>query len=192
MELALHSEQNLALRDFVPSLFTRQPKGIVESRENLGVCMVKALFRFIGETFVVIVFVGIGSILMFMLYATRLQILLPLFVGPFYLFFVLVGSGLGYVINRRKCSTAALWVWILPLIWAYYLANRDLSSGIHEGESTLGYIWNTLILGNHEYGLISQSMIGGPFFGSVAYSFGAWLAIRRIRKQTAERYRCLD
>jgi hypothetical protein len=148
--------------------------------------MLKPLFRYLGETFVVIVFVGIGSILGLMLYGTRLQILLPLFTGPFYLFFVLVGLGLGYVINRRKCSTAALWVWILPMIWAYYTATRDLSSGIHEGESVLGYIWNTLILGNHELALISQWMIGAPFFGSVAYSFGAWLAIRRTRKQTSE------
>jgi hypothetical protein len=47
--------------------------------------MVKVLFRYLGETFVVIVFVGIGSILGFILYGTRLQILLHLFAGPFYL-----------------------------------------------------------------------------------------------------------
>jgi hypothetical protein len=64
--------------------------------------MLKALFRYLGETFVVIVFVGIGAILFLMLYASRFQILLHLFGGPFYLFFVLVGLGLGYVINRRK------------------------------------------------------------------------------------------
>jgi hypothetical protein len=44
--------------------------------------MVKVLFRYLGETFVVIVFVGIGSILGFILYGTRLQILLHLFAGP--------------------------------------------------------------------------------------------------------------
>ena len=149
--------------------------------------MVKVLFRYFGETFIVIVFVGIGSILGFILYGTRLQTLLPLYAGPFYLFFVLVGLGLGYVINRRKCSTAALWVWIPPMFWACCVATRDLSSGVHEGESVLGYIWNTLIRGDHEYALVSQLLIGAPFFGSVAYSFGAWLAIRRTRKQTAEK-----
>jgi len=143
--------------------------------------MFKALARHLGETFVVIVFVGIGSILGLALFAARLQMLLPMFAGPFYLFFVLVGLGLGYFINHRKSSKAALWVWILPTIWAYCSATRDLSSGIHTGESVLGYIWNTLILGNHELALISQWTIGAPFFGSVAYSFGAWLAIRRNR-----------
>jgi hypothetical protein len=147
--------------------------------------MLKVLVRHLGETLVVIVFVGIGSILGLTLYVTRLQILLPLFAGPFYLFFVLVGLGLGYFINHRKISTAGLWVWILPTIWAFYAATRDLSSGIHEGDSVLGYIWNTLILGNHELALISQWMIGAPFFGSLAYSFGAWLAIRRTRLTAA-------
>jgi hypothetical protein len=31
-----------------------------------------------------------------------------------------------------------------------------------KGESVSGYIWNTLILGNHELALISQWMIGVP------------------------------
>jgi hypothetical protein len=51
----------------------------------------------------------------------------------------------------------------------------DLSSGIHKGASVSGYIWNTLILGNHELALISQWMIGVPVLTSLAYSFGAWL-----------------
>lgn len=147
--------------------------------------MFNALIRYLGETFVVIMFVGIGSLLGLALYATRLQILLPLFAGPFYLFFGLVGLGLGYVINRCKCSKGALWVWILPTIWACCAAMRDLSDGIHKGESVLAYIWNTLILGNHELALISQWMIAAPFIGSVAYSFGAWLAIRRTRLSAA-------
>jgi hypothetical protein len=44
-----------------------------------------------------------------------------------------------------------------------------------KGESVSGYIWNTLILGNHELALISQWMIGVPVLTSLAYSFGAWL-----------------
>ena len=126
--------------------------------------MLKALVRHLGETFVVIAFVGIGCGLGLMLYVTGLQMRLPLFAGPSYLFFVLAGSGLGYVINRRKYSTTALWAWILPTIWAFYAAARDLSTGIHKEESALGYIWNTLILGNHELALISQWTIGAPFW----------------------------
>ena len=145
--------------------------------------MEKALVRYLGEVFVafvIVVFVAaIGSVLGLTLYATRLHILLLLFAGPTYLFFILVGSDLGYVVNRRQCSRAAPWVWILPTIWSVYAVARDLSSGIHQGESVLGYIWNTLILGNHELALISQWMIAAPIFTSLAYSFGAWLAIRR-------------
>ena len=148
------------------------------------VFMRKELVRHLGEGFVglvVVVFVAVlGSILGLTVYSTRLQILLPLFAGPFYFFFILVGLGLGYVVNRRQRSMAAPWAWILPTIWSAYVAARDISSGIHRGESVSDYIWNTLILANHELALISQWMIGAPFFSSVAYSFGAWLAIRRL------------
>ena len=146
------------------------------------VYMRKPLVRYLGEVFiafVVVVFVaGCGSILGLTMYATRLRILLPMFAGPTYLFFILAGSGLGYIVNRRQGSRIAPWVWILPTIWSAYDAAVDLSSGIHKGESLLGYIWNTLILGNHELALISQWMIGVPILTSLAYSLGAWLAIR--------------
>jgi hypothetical protein len=128
---------------------------------------------------VVVLVAGLGSILSLALYATRLHILLALFTGPTYLFFIVVGSGLGYIVNRRQCSVTALWVWILPTIWSAFAAAVDLSGGIHKGDSVLGYIWNTLILGNHELALLSQWFIGTPVVTSLAYSFGAWLAIRR-------------
>jgi hypothetical protein len=120
-----------------------------------------------------------GSILGLTLFAIGAQVLLPVFVGPTLLFFILAGSGLGYVVNRRQCSRAAPWMWILPTIWSAYWAASDLSSGIHKGDSLSGYIWNTLVLGNHELALISQMAIGAPVLTSLAYSFGAWLAIRR-------------
>ena len=73
--------------------------------------MEKPPVRYLGEVFVafvIVVFVtGIGSVLGLTLYATRLRIPLLLFEGPTYLFFILVGSGLGYVVNRRQCSRAA-------------------------------------------------------------------------------------
>jgi len=139
--------------------------------------------RYFGQAivaFVVVVFVaGVGSILGLALYATQLQALLPVFAGPTYLFFILAGSGMGYLVNGRQRSRAATWVWILPTIWSTYAAARDLGSGIHQGENVLGYVWNTLILGNHELALISQWIIGAPVLTSLFYSFGAWLAIRR-------------
>ena len=145
--------------------------------------MEKAPVRYLGEffvAFVVVVFVaGTGSILGLRLCGARLHRLCYVFAGPTYLFFILVGSGLGYVVNRRQRSRAAPWVWILPTIWSAYAAAGDLSSGIHKGESVLGYIWNTSILGNRELALISQWVIGAPALTSLAYSFGAWLAIRR-------------
>ena len=147
--------------------------------------MEKAVVRYLGEVFVALVLVvfvaGIGSVLGLTLFATRLHILLVLFAGPSYLFFILAGAGLGYVVNRRQCSKAALWVWTLPAIWSICAGARDLSSGIHHGEDVLGYIWSTLILGNHELALISQWMIGAPVLTALAYSVGAWVALRRPR-----------
>ena len=113
-----------------------------------------ALIRYLGDVFLafvaIMLIVGLGSILGLVLSATGPQMLLPAFLGPTYLFFILVGAGVGYIINRRQCSRAAPWMWILPTIWSVYMGARDLSSGIHKGDSLLGYIWNTLVLGNHE------------------------------------------
>lgn len=139
--------------------------------------------RYLGEVFLGLVVValvaGLGSILGLTLYAAGVPTLLPVFAGPTYLFFVLAGSVLGYIVNRRRRSRAAPWIWILPTMWSVYAAQGDLRGGIHQGDNVLGYIWNTLILGNHELALISQWIIGAPLLTSLAYSFGAWLAIRR-------------
>jgi hypothetical protein len=141
-----------------------------------------ALIRYLGEllvALVVVIFVGVvGSILGFTLYATGARKLLSVFMGPSYLFFILVGLALGYIVNRRQCSRAAPWIWILPTIWFASWVAGDLSSGIHKGGSLSVYIWDTLILGNHEQALISQLAIGAPALTSLAYSVGAWLAIR--------------
>ena len=142
-----------------------------------------ALIRYLGDVFLafvaIMLIVGLGSTLGLVLSATGRQMLLPAFLGPTYLFFILVGAGVGYVINRRQCSRAAPWMWILPTIWSLCMGARHLSSGIHKGDPLLGYIWNTLVLGNHELGMISQWVVGDPILTSLAYSFGAWLAIRR-------------
>lgn len=146
--------------------------------------MRKPLIRYLGEYLIALLVValvaGLGSLLGLTLYATRLSLLLPMFAGPTYLFFIVVGLGVGYMVNRHQCSRVAPWVWILLTIWSAYEATGDLGSGIHKGDSVLGYIWNTLILGNHELALISQWIIGAPVLTSLAYSFGAWFAIRRV------------
>lgn len=79
-----------------------------------------ALIRYLGDVFlafVVIMFIaGLGSILGLTLSATGPRMLLPMFLGPTYLFFILAGSGVGYLVNRRRCSRAAPWMWVLPAI----------------------------------------------------------------------------
>ena len=72
-------------------------------------------------------------------------------------------------------------MWILPAIWSLYQASSEFNTGIHSGESLPNYIWNTLILGNHEMGLISQWVVTAPFVTAVAFSIGAWLAVRRAQ-----------
>ena len=142
-----------------------------------------SLIRNFGDMFVAFVIVmlatGLGFIVGLTLYTTGPQMLLSVFVGPTYLFFILVGLGLGYVVNRRLSSGAAPLMWILPTIWSVYQAATEFNSGIHTGESLSNYIWNTLVLGNYELGLISQWVITAPFVTSLAFSFGAWLAVRR-------------
>lgn len=134
----------------------------------------------LGHAFLIVVFmVATGIFLGFTLVATQQHILLFLFVGPTYLFFILVGSGLGYAVNRRRYSKADLGAWILPMIWSVFAATGDFSSSTHQGDSLLGYVWNTLILGNHAFALLSQWIIGAPLLSAVAYSFGASFAIRR-------------
>jgi len=110
--------------------------------------MRKELVRHLGEVFValvIVVFVAVlGSIIGLKLYG-RLDRLVPFFAGPTYLFFILAGLGLGYAVNRRQRSRAALWVWILPTIWSVYEVAVDMGSGIYHGESVWDYIWNILI-----------------------------------------------
>ena len=137
----------------------------------------------LGDLFVAFVVImlatGLGFVLGLALYAGGLRILLFVFIGPTYLFFVLAGLGLGYVVNRRLRSDAAPLMWILPAIWSLYQASSEFNTGIHAGESLPTYIWNTLILGNHEMGLISQWVITAPFVTALAFSVGACLAVRR-------------
>ena len=63
----------------------------------------QALIRYLGELF--IAFVGVicvvGFIIGLTLYATGAQMLLSVFVGSSYLFFILVGSSLGYVVGTQ-------------------------------------------------------------------------------------------
>ena len=139
----------------------------------------------LGDLFVAFVVImlatGLGFVLGLTVYASGLRMLLSVFIGPAFLFFVLAGLGLGYVVNRRLRSDAAPLMWILPAIWSLYQASSEFNTGIHSGESLPNYIWNTLILGNHEMGLISQWVVTAPFVTAVAFSIGAWLAVRRAQ-----------
>jgi hypothetical protein len=140
--------------------------------------------RTLADLFVAFVVVmlatGLGSILGLVLYyGTGLRMLLYLFVGPTYLFFILVGLGLGYVVNRSMHSNAAPLMWILPAIWSIYMAAHEFNTGIHKGEGLPSYLCDTLLLGHHEMGLISELVITAPFVTAVAFSIGAWLAVRR-------------
>ena len=93
-----------------------------------------ALIRYLGDVFLafvaIMLIVGLGSILGLVLSATGPQMLLPAFLGPTYLFFILVGAGLGYVINRRHvrelphgcgfCPRFGLCIWVHVTLAAAY------------------------------------------------------------------------
>ena len=76
----------------------------------------------LGDMFVAFVVImlatGLGFVLGLTVYASGLRMLLSVFIGPAFLFFVLAGLGLGYVVNRQLRSDAAPLMWILPAIWS--------------------------------------------------------------------------
>lgn len=146
--------------------------------------MARAPFRFLGEllaTFVGVMCVPLVGAGLGLMLASLLHMLLFLFVGPTYLFFILVGSSLGWTVNvnRRPISKAAPWAWVLPTIWSVFAAAGDFGNKMLHQESLSDYVWNTLILGNHEYALLSQWAIVAPAVTGLAYSLAASLAIER-------------
>src|SRR5579864_1876633 len=90
---------------------------------------------------------------------------------------ILVGSIMGYLINRRLATRLAKWVWILPFVWMVILMN-DFSG--YRGPGGPEYeIWMNFFSNQCDSSECLYELAGTfPFMGSVGYAVGAWLALR--------------
>lgn len=89
---------------------------------------------------------------------------------------ILIGCVMGYLINRRLESRLTKWVWILPLIWLLIL----MSDFRHAGRNIGQEIWMNFFSNQCDSSECLYELAGTlPLVGSIGYSVGAWLALRR-------------
>ena len=110
--------------------------------------------------------------------------------NPFYPVQILTGFYFGWLLGRRFQSKSMLWIWILPLaILAYAFAATPLlspwASILMRPES--GWARLSFYFGwgcQPRDRCIDQLLITMPFYASIAYSVGALLARKGLRKET--------
>jgi hypothetical protein len=89
---------------------------------------------------------------------------------------------LGLALNRWLESKSAKWAWILPLAWLVFLIIGERPRNPLEG-TFFHATWNNFFsMDPGEEGL--AAMFGtAPFYSSIAYSIGAWLALKAQRRE---------
>jgi len=94
-----------------------------------------------------------------------------IFARPIYPGEIVCGFLAGLVLNRRSQSKSAAWVWIptATLLSTYFLPS-ERTDGF---ASTAAYLF-----GPHCGDCFEQVVMVSPFYASVAYSIGAWVALR--------------
>lgn len=104
-----------------------------------------------------------------------------LFGGPIFLPYIVVGAVTGFFINGAVRSKSAKWAWMIPFLPILY--------DFHSFEN-LGWKFTfTYLFGPKQGAGIEQLFTIAPFYGAVAYSVGAWAALRRkaIREKVGEK-----
>lgn len=85
---------------------------------------------------------------------------------------IVVGLLIGYAVNKFLRSKFVLWLWIvsiLPILYDFYCFR-------HSGwRDTFNYLFLRRNCGE----CIEPFFTVAPFYGSVAYSLGAWAALKR-------------
>lgn len=91
----------------------------------------------------------------------------PVFPGQ-----IILGFFAGFAVNKYLQSRSATWVWILPALWLL----SDFPSSIRNTGwiYTLGYLF-----GGKCSDCVEVVFLVAPFYGSIAYSLGAWVALKR-------------
>lgn len=99
-----------------------------------------------------------------------------LFGSPIFPAEIVLGLVVGFFVNRQLLSKSALWVWILPALWLL----SDIPSSVKE--TGWSYTWNYLFWGKCA-DCVEQTILVAPFYTSLAYSLGAWIALKKIPRE---------
>lgn len=104
-----------------------------------------------------------------------------IFEEPYFPFSNLVGLCCGYLVNRRLQSRSAAWVWVLPAIWLACVI-ADQIRYAYPGQDLWQDVWNNFFGGGCGFECIGQLIATAPFYSSVAYSLGAWVALSKSKR----------
>lgn len=90
---------------------------------------------------------------------------------PIFPLHIVLGFLAGFLVNGRLQSKSALWAWIptVALLSTYFLPSERIG-GLG---STATYLF-----GKNCSDCLEQFLVVSPFYASVAYSIGAWLALK--------------
>jgi len=97
-----------------------------------------------------------------------------------------VALGIGFLVNRVTLTRLACWVWLPGLVWLVFAIRdsvRDFDPRWYQGCSATQNVVNAFfVLDSHRCGGGGSTLAGVfftlPAFCSLAYSVGAWIALR--------------
>lgn len=106
--------------------------------------------------------------------------------GPFFFPFLVVGFGLGYLINKQLKSKSAQWVWVLPLLLFSILLTDQIR--YPDAQGRLYDIW-LAYFGNNDTNCggtecLYELLGTWPLFSAMAYAIGSLAARKRYRGLT--------
>jgi hypothetical protein len=102
-----------------------------------------------------------------------------IFTESFYPGVIVVGLLVGYAANKFLQSKFVLWFWILPailILWDFYDFRH-----IYGWRGTFNY----LFLRKNCDDCVESLLMVAPFYGSIAYSLGAWAALKLNSRRAA-------
>jgi len=153
----------------------------------------------LGGTFGVAVFAYLLAISLFqiaglfgMVHSTRMlhHILTEI---PYFPVQIVLGLWFGWVLGKRLRHQSMKYVWILPFLSLAYAVIAVPSLNPEVGYTSVLELRHSPL--SHYFGwgcqpknhCLDQLVTTMPFYAALAYSFGAWLALRTIRKRRPEK-----
>lgn len=102
-----------------------------------------------------------------------------------------IGLAFGFVANRKSLKNVACWVWLSGVAWlalGIWTSMRSYDPRYYQGCSATENVVNAFfVLNGHKCGGGSSTLAGVfftiPAFDCIAYSVGAWAALRVARRK---------